>query len=190
MERKLINNRKKYFVKKINNFTCNKCGEIKISEELEIDHIVPIVNGGTNEYSNLQPLCIECHISKTRGEWKEDFGRKKIVKLNPEEKLEILKEFLEENKDKGYLDIQFLVLNDKLLSTFNYNSNILSLLFRKINGRDPKRKDNKYLMQRNKILNILREKTKMTYEKLSNLLMKEGIMMTHVQISRICKDSE
>jgi len=32
----------------------------------EIDHIVPLYKGGTNDRENLQPLCIECHKDKTR----------------------------------------------------------------------------------------------------------------------------
>ena len=35
----------------------------------EVDHIVPIRKGGTNERSNLQPLCASCHKSK---HWAED----------------------------------------------------------------------------------------------------------------------
>ena len=30
-----------------------------------VDHIVPLNDGGTNERSNLQPLCARCHNAKT-----------------------------------------------------------------------------------------------------------------------------
>jgi len=36
--------------------------------KFEIDHIIPLGAGGSNEYDNLQPLCIECHQEKTREE--------------------------------------------------------------------------------------------------------------------------
>jgi 5-methylcytosine-specific restriction endonuclease McrA len=39
---------------------CLCCG----SKEITIDHIVPIVSGGINDISNLQPLCGKCNSSK------------------------------------------------------------------------------------------------------------------------------
>ena len=40
---------------------CAKCGHKK---KLEMDHIVPVVRGGTGDISNLQPLCRSCNASK------------------------------------------------------------------------------------------------------------------------------
>lgn len=34
----------------------------------EVDHIIPLRDGGTNEDANLQPLCKSCHSKKTRRE--------------------------------------------------------------------------------------------------------------------------
>lgn len=34
----------------------------------EVDHIVPLARGGTNEESNLQALCKACHSAKTARE--------------------------------------------------------------------------------------------------------------------------
>ena len=45
--------------------SCRKCGSIV---GLECDHIVPLHRGGTNDASNLQSLCKECHASKTASE--------------------------------------------------------------------------------------------------------------------------
>jgi len=39
-----------------------------------VDHIQPLKQGGTNHKTNLQPLCVSCHNSKT---WHETWGRKK-----------------------------------------------------------------------------------------------------------------
>lgn len=42
---------------------CLACGEAK---PLTIDHIVPVVKGGTNDISNIQPLCGNCNSQKSR----------------------------------------------------------------------------------------------------------------------------
>ncbi len=34
----------------------------------EVDHIVPLQQGGTDEVSNLQPLCHDCHATKSAAE--------------------------------------------------------------------------------------------------------------------------
>ena len=45
---------------------CAKCFEE--CECFEIDHTIPLGNGGTNDIANLQPLCKDCHSSKTKEE--------------------------------------------------------------------------------------------------------------------------
>lgn len=41
--------------------TCVGCG----GDASEVDHIVPLKDGGTNEWSNLQAMCKSCHSNKT-----------------------------------------------------------------------------------------------------------------------------
>lgn len=38
------------------------------TSEFEIDHIMPLACGGSNEIENIQPLCIDCHKTKTSEE--------------------------------------------------------------------------------------------------------------------------
>ena len=38
-------------------------GEVVLATE--VDHIIPLSRGGTNDRSNLQPLCKSCHARKT-----------------------------------------------------------------------------------------------------------------------------
>lgn len=40
---------------------CLKCGQ---TGKLTADHIVPVVRGGSNDISNIQPLCMRCNQSK------------------------------------------------------------------------------------------------------------------------------
>lgn len=50
------------------NYRCAKCGLVWRSHIDQIDHIIPLEQAGSNEDSNLQPLCNECHKVKTIGE--------------------------------------------------------------------------------------------------------------------------
>lgn len=43
---------------------CNKCKQFIKFEESELDHIVPVNEGGTSDTSNLQFLCHKCHMEK------------------------------------------------------------------------------------------------------------------------------
>ena len=48
---------------------CRRCraeGRRRIATE--VDHILPLKQGGTNRWDNLQPLCHSCHVKKTKEE--------------------------------------------------------------------------------------------------------------------------
>lgn len=42
---------------------CRKLGRLTLARD--VDHIVPKELGGSDERSNLQPLCEQCHVEKT-----------------------------------------------------------------------------------------------------------------------------
>lgn len=44
---------------------------IWLVSNLELDHIKPLHLGGSNDYGNLQLLCVDCHGEKTVAERKE-----------------------------------------------------------------------------------------------------------------------
>lgn len=45
----------------------------------QVDHIIPVTKGGTDERSNLQGICLVCHEEKTR----KDLGiKKKPVRIS------------------------------------------------------------------------------------------------------------
>ena len=52
--------------------SCNICG-CAYKETHEIDHIIPLFRGGTDDWDNLQPICYECHKNKTS---KQQLGRR------------------------------------------------------------------------------------------------------------------
>jgi len=48
---------------------CAKCSERnRITAATEVDHIVPLHKGGTDDLDNLQSLCHDCHAEKTAAE--------------------------------------------------------------------------------------------------------------------------
>ena len=55
------------------NFTCVDCGLVSMSNQ--IDHQVPLEQGGSNDKSNLRIRCIACHAEKTKRETKALFTR-------------------------------------------------------------------------------------------------------------------
>ena len=48
------------------NYTCRVCG--LTTKDLEVDHIVNVAQGGTDDDDNLQAICIPCHKAKTARE--------------------------------------------------------------------------------------------------------------------------
>lgn len=56
------------------NYQCQSCGKKQAETCLNIDHIIPLATGGSNDMSNLQTLCSQCNSSK-RHHFDERFRR-------------------------------------------------------------------------------------------------------------------
>lgn len=55
---------------------CAACGLVLLPGKWECDHIVPREQGGSNEETNLQPLCKKpCHAEKTAREQRARYGK-------------------------------------------------------------------------------------------------------------------
>jgi len=55
---------KRYEVMRRDGFQCCLCGASGKDSRLEIDHIIPVSNGGTSKRNNLRTLCFECNRGK------------------------------------------------------------------------------------------------------------------------------
>ena len=51
-----------------------ECGNCGSADDLEIHHIVPIIYGGTNRYTNLAVLCGACHDRAHGGRDSDNWG--------------------------------------------------------------------------------------------------------------------
>jgi len=56
-------------------FQCRACGRVVSGHAVNVDHIVPLADGGTDEDANLQTLCRSCHGKKTRDEQRQRGAR-------------------------------------------------------------------------------------------------------------------
>lgn len=79
---------------------CNECGVITPRYQMQVDHIVPVVNITETledinwdeliekriwcSISNLNPMCLSCHKAKSKQENKERRAFKKLQKTNYE----------------------------------------------------------------------------------------------------------
>jgi 5-methylcytosine-specific restriction protein A len=53
-------------VKLRDQYTCRCCG--RITEQGQCDHVIPTAEGGSDDLTNLQWLCIPCHETKSKAE--------------------------------------------------------------------------------------------------------------------------
>lgn len=60
------------------NYKCNICGET-LSASCQVDHIIPLYQGGSNDRDNLQGVCSPCHDAKTTQDFQDFYF--KISKL-------------------------------------------------------------------------------------------------------------
>jgi hypothetical protein len=68
IQRKSISMRLRFKIFKRDDFTCQYCGRKAPDVELQVDHIIPVSKGGTNDKNNLITSCQKCNIEKSNNE--------------------------------------------------------------------------------------------------------------------------
>lgn len=63
-----VSETKKKYVASCQNWKCKSCGN-QLQAWFEVDHIMPLYKGGTNNVDNLVALCRNCHGEKTAMEY-------------------------------------------------------------------------------------------------------------------------
>jgi len=88
-----VSNALRFEVLQRDRHTCQYCGRQPPEVELEIDHIMPVARGGTDDFENLLTSCRECNSGKsaklierftqghTKEEWRELIREKRAARL-------------------------------------------------------------------------------------------------------------
>ncbi len=180
-----IHPRKKQKILERDSFTCKDCGITSDFAALEVDHIVPVCEGGSNDPTNLETLCYKCNMSKSHG--KMSLRRSKIQNMSPREKLEAIRVKLKQYNDLSWNEFKVLFTQDSFFKDYKVTLLDLYDLWIDLGGSGKLRcnENDKYKKQRSILLRILKNNG-FTYEKISNLLKEDDIIISAQQIWRIC----
>ena len=92
-QRKTLSKKTRFEVFKRDSFTCQYCGRSSPDVVLEVDHIVPVAEGGENDMMNLVTSCFDCN----RGKGKRELSDESVV-VKQKEQLDKLNERREQLK--------------------------------------------------------------------------------------------
>lgn len=123
VKRKPITKKLRFEIFKRDSFTCQYCGQMAPDVVLEVDHIIPVSQGGENEILNLVTSCFDCNRGK---------GGRKLS-----EKSEILKQQkqLKEMSEKREQMKMLLAWREELKSFKMDQAEELSIMFYKLTNR-------------------------------------------------------
>lgn len=91
-KRKPLSKKTRFEVFKRDSFTCQYCSAKPPKVPLEVDHIIPVKSGGTNDVENLITACFDCNRGKGARELT-------LVPISTIEKMERLKVAQEQYKE-------------------------------------------------------------------------------------------
>lgn len=123
-KRKKVSKKKRFEVFKRDNFTCQYCGKEAPDVILELDHIKPVAEGGSNDVMNLITSCFDCNRGKGARELNDDSVIKKqkrqLEEINKRrEQLEMMVEWreqlrnLDQDKAEAAAEYWYEVTNQK-----------------------------------------------------------------------------
>ena len=182
--RKIINKRKRYRVLEKYNYKCCACGRGADVCALEVDHIIPVSSGGTNDMDNLQCLCSDCNMGKFN-----DIKNKDNLNIaEMQEKLLQLKTYLFNNTKKDWIEVK---MNLSFMGFFNWFPDYeIRELFWSIQRKDKfnGNKNNlikKYKEQRDKIIRGLYNQFVNSERKVSKWLEEQGVELSRPAVNLI-----
>lgn len=119
--RQPIPDRVRHEVFKRDGYRCRECGASRDEgATLEIDHIIPVANGGTNDIDNLQTLCKKCNRGKYTDEWIGGENDLQVAENEYSQLLELKQEYEQKlvsaTNEDDIIDFKYQImrLNEKL----------------------------------------------------------------------------
>ena len=110
-ERKSISKSKRFEILQRDRFRCQYCGASANETALEVDHIVPVSKGGSDDDSNLITACWECNSGKSATELEDSTVR--IMRLTQ------LKSKFVSNLDQ-WVDIDMFRMMSSMMDEFGF----------------------------------------------------------------------
>jgi hypothetical protein len=62
--KRTVSAKRRFEVLRRDGFKCTYCGARASASELHVDHVIPVVDGGSDELNNLVSACIDCNLGK------------------------------------------------------------------------------------------------------------------------------
>lgn len=134
-EHRTIPRELRHKVFKRDGYRCCECGANKDETSLEIDYIIPIAKGGTNDMYNLQTLCHECNSMKHNYTWiygeTDSYQIKNQIKLKTNERLRLEKKVTTLHSENEIINCKHNIiklneeinlLQEKLITARNYEN--------------------------------------------------------------------
>lgn len=156
MNNKPIHPRKKQKILERDDFICKGCGCSGNFNALEVDHIIPRKDGGTNDETNLQTLCYKCNMKKL---WKKDFNINNDEEFSPRERLEMIRQKLIEYSDLSWNEFKIIFRQEKVFKMFQVDLSEVYDYFLEIKGIDKFSEGySEISLQRNKLIYYLNKR--------------------------------
>jgi hypothetical protein len=115
-KRKPISKKLRFEIFKRDNFTCQYCSSKPPKAPLEVDHIIPVKSGGTNDVENLITACFDCN----RGKGARELLMMPLSTIEKADRMKIAQEQF--NQYKRILNREKKIINGQIDSICNIYS--------------------------------------------------------------------
>ena len=120
--RKAIPKKVRFEVFKRDKFTCTYCGRKAPDVVLEVDHIIPVAEGGKNDIMNLTTSCRDCNRGKGKRTLSDDSAieRQRVALEDAQDRREQMEMMLQWQRDlKDYEDKLVDLIEEILTEPYN-----------------------------------------------------------------------